>query len=210
MKGGLTVFLPQEQLNKLFDLGSDYFSGFLSDSEITDIDPKYIGSVIDLDSLSKISRQLNVSMGSMMYLLDGFSIRAFMISDLSLSKIIIEKNAQSISMAKILGYTNHEINRLYITATTIVVVLSLILTIPLANITIEEICKVAFAQFSGMAAILCTRDYLCENVCGRSDSLCTGSVFSDTEGETDSDDRCIEKCRIEIRRNLETVCWKSE
>lgn len=52
-------------------------------------------------------------------------------------------------MAKILGYTNHEINRLYITATTIVVVLSLILTIPLANITIEEICKAAFAQFSG-------------------------------------------------------------
>ena len=48
-----------------------------------------------------------------------------------------------------LGYTNHEINRLYITATTIVVVLSLILTIPLANITIEEICKAAFAQFSG-------------------------------------------------------------
>ena len=54
-EGGLTVFLPQEQLNKLFDLGSDYFSGYLSDSEITDIDQKYIGSVIDLDSLSKNS-----------------------------------------------------------------------------------------------------------------------------------------------------------
>ena len=31
-EGSLTVFLPQEQLNKLFDLGSDYFSGYLSDS----------------------------------------------------------------------------------------------------------------------------------------------------------------------------------
>lgn len=53
-EGGLTVFFL-EQLNRLFDLGSDYFSGYLSDSEITDIDQKYIGSVIDLDSLSKIS-----------------------------------------------------------------------------------------------------------------------------------------------------------
>ncbi len=36
-EGGLTVFLPQNTLNELFDLGSDYFSGYLSDSEITDI-----------------------------------------------------------------------------------------------------------------------------------------------------------------------------
>lgn len=47
--------------------------------------------MIDLDSLSKISRQLNVSMGSMMYLLDGFSIVLFMILIYLLSKIIIEK-----------------------------------------------------------------------------------------------------------------------
>ena len=34
-----------------------------------------------------------------------------------LSKIIIEKNAQSISMVKILGYTNGEISKLYIMST---------------------------------------------------------------------------------------------
>ena len=54
-----------------------------------------------------------------------------------------------------------------------------------------------------MAAILCTRDYLYENVCGRSDCLCTGSIFPDTEGETDSDDRCIEKCRIDTEECFE-------
>ncbi len=71
-EGGLTIFMPQKQLNDTFDLGSDYFSGYLSKTEITDIDQKYISSVIDLDSLSKISRQLTVSMGSMMSLVDGF------------------------------------------------------------------------------------------------------------------------------------------
>ena len=58
--------MPQEELNRTFDLGDDYFSGYFSNSEITDIDSSYIGSVIDLDALTKISRQLNVSMGSMM------------------------------------------------------------------------------------------------------------------------------------------------
>ena len=101
--GGLCIFMPQEDLNQMFDLGDDYFSGYFCNSEITDIDSRYIGSVIDLDALTKISRQLNVSMGSMMGLVNGFAIAIYMILIYLLSKIIIEKNAQSISMTKILG-----------------------------------------------------------------------------------------------------------
>ena len=149
-EGGLTVFLPQEQLNKLFDLGSDYFSGFLSDSEITDIDPKYIGSVINLDSLSKISRQLNVSMGSMMYLLDGFSIVLFMILIYLLSKIIIEKNAQSISMTKILGYSDREISSLYLLSTTIMVVVFLLLSFPIETVLMNALFRgIMLSSISG-------------------------------------------------------------
>lgn len=149
-EGGLTVFLPQEQLNKLFDLGSDYFSGYLSDSEITDIDQKYIGSVIDLDSLSKISRQLNVSMGSMMYLLDGFSIVLFMILIYLLSKIIIEKNAQSISMTKILGYSDREISSLYLLSTTIMVVVFLLLSFPIETVLMKALFRgIMISSISG-------------------------------------------------------------
>ena len=149
-EGSLTVFLPQEQLNKLFDLGSDYFSGYLSDSEITDIDQKYIGSVIDLDSLSKISRQLNVSMGSMMYLLDGFSIVLFMILIYLLSKIIIEKNAQSISMTKILGYSDREISSLYLLSTTIMVVVFLLLSFPIETVLMNALFRgIMISSISG-------------------------------------------------------------
>ena len=49
-----------------------------------------------------------------MGLVNGFAIAIYMILIYLLSKIIIEKNAQSISMTKILGYTNGEISRLYI------------------------------------------------------------------------------------------------
>ena len=62
-----------------------------------------------------------------------------------LSKVVIEKNAQSISMAKILGYSDKEINRLYIRTTTIVSVVSLVVTIGLCIVLLKVICEVAFA-----------------------------------------------------------------
>ena len=85
---------------------------------------------ITQDDLTKVSRQLDVSMGSMMGLVDGFAVLMFMILIYLLSKIIIEKNAQSISMVKILGYSNREISRLYIVSTSIMVVLFLLLSLP--------------------------------------------------------------------------------
>lgn len=129
-EGGLALYLSQESLNRLFDLDDSYFSGYFSDTPITDIDEKYISSVIDLESLTKISRQLDVSMGNMMGMVDGFAVLMFMILIYLLSKIIIEKNAQSISMVKILGYNNGEISRLYIASTSMVVVAFLLLSLP--------------------------------------------------------------------------------
>lgn len=129
--GALCVFMPQKQLNDTFDLGSYYFSGYFSNSKITDINQKYIGSIVNLEALTKVSRQLTVSMGGMMNLINGFAIGIFIVLIYLLSKIIIEKNAQSISMAKILGYTNGEIGKLYIWSTTIVVIICLLLSLPI-------------------------------------------------------------------------------
>ena len=70
----------------------------------------------------------------MMSLVDGFAILMFVILIYLLSKIIIDKNAQAISMTKILGYTNWEISRLYILSTSIVVVLFLLISLPIESI----------------------------------------------------------------------------
>ena len=91
--GSLCIFMPQGELNQTFDLGDDYFSGYFSNTEITDIDSSYIGSVIDLDALTKISRQLSVSMGSMMGMVNLFAVAIYMILIYLLSKIIIEKDS---------------------------------------------------------------------------------------------------------------------
>ena len=152
--GSLCIFMPQEELNQTFDLGDDYFSGYFSNTEITDIDSSYIGSVIDLDALTKISRQLSVSMGSMMGMVNLFAVAIYMILIYLLSKIIIEKNAQSISMTKILGYTNGEISRLYILSTSIVIVLCLLISLPIETTIMEVLFREMMLQsISGWIAL---------------------------------------------------------
>lgn len=146
----LALFLPQEELNETFDLRKDTFSGYFSDTEIRDIPQEYIGSVISYESMTKVSRQLLTSMGGIMYLMDAFGILMFMILIYLLSKVIIEKNTQSISMAKILGMTDAEIRSLYIRPTTIVTFLLILLSLPIEAVSVSWVWKAYVAtQMSG-------------------------------------------------------------
>ena len=70
-------------------------------------------------------------MGSMAYLLCAIAVMMSVVLIYLLTKTIIEKNAQSISMTKILGYTNHEVSSIYIVSTSIIVSLFILLTVPL-------------------------------------------------------------------------------
>ena len=82
-------------------------------------------------------------MGEMMYILKYFGIIMFVLLMYLLSKQIIEKNAQSISMTKILGFKNGEIGGLYIVATSIMVVISLVVSVPIVN----AMLKWAFSSY---------------------------------------------------------------
>lgn len=145
----IAVYMTDDNFIKTFDLDDGYFNGYFSNTKIDDIDDLYIATTITKDDMTKTSRQLIVSMGSMISAFAGAGIVTFMLIIYLLSKVVIEKNSQSISMTKILGYNNREINSLYITTTTIVVIASLILSVPLVNVTLKYIFIAAFAQYSG-------------------------------------------------------------
>lgn len=141
--GALAVFLDREQANSCFDLGKGYFSGYFCETPLTDVKEKYIRSVIDLDALSKVSRQLDVSMGGMMGMVDAFAVLIFLVLIYLLSRLILQRNAQSISLVKILGYSNGEVGRLYLWATSLAVVLCLLVSIPL----VYRLLKVIFQEY---------------------------------------------------------------
>jgi putative ABC transport system permease protein len=144
--GALAVFMDRKALNRILDYDDDYFAGYLSEKPINDIKDEYIGSVIDFDALNKTSRQLTISMGEMMNMVNVFAMVIFTVLLYLLGKIIIEKNAQSISISKILGYSNPEISGLYIVTTSIVVVLLLLITLPLESFILIRIFRVMIIQ----------------------------------------------------------------
>ncbi len=146
---GIAVFMDNSYFNEVFDYDDGFFNGYFSDKEITDIDESLIATTVTIDDLTKTSRQMENSMGSLMDLLSVFGIVMFMLIIYLLSKIIIEKNAQSISMTKILGYSDKEISSLYILATSVVTIGSIILTIPIVNCLMETLCVTMLSAYPG-------------------------------------------------------------
>lgn len=145
-KGSVSVFMSQKRLNRTFYLSDDFFAGYFSNEKLTDIPSEYIGSIIDYDTLTKVSRQLTVSMGSMMYLVDGFCVGMFVVLMYLISKVIIEKNAQSVSMTKILGYSDKEINGLYIHSITVATLVCILITIPICSTLLVQIYRVMLKE----------------------------------------------------------------
>lgn len=145
----LTVFMDKDAFNEKFDCDKDYFTGYFSKSEISDIDDIYIATEITVDDLTKVSRQLTRSMGNMMNIFVVFGVIMYVLIIYLLSKIIIEKNAQSISMTKILGYRNSEINGIYIATTAIVTVVTLLVTIPLSDYLLGQLFVIFMRDYPG-------------------------------------------------------------
>lgn len=147
----IAVFMDYDKHADTFDEESRSMI-YLSDEEITDIDEMLIATSISETDFTKTSRQLMRSMGSIMDVFLVFGIIMFVIVVYLLAKIIIERNARSISMTKILGYTDREITGLYVHSTTIVAVLSIICTIPLADKILGRLFKLIFMDYSGYFA----------------------------------------------------------
>ena len=145
----LTVFMPISSYRKTFGEKEDYFNGYFSREKITDLDEDLIATTITEDDLTKVSRQLDVSMGEMFQLINIFAVVLFALLIYLLTKLIIEKNANAISMVKILGYENREINSLYLTSTTWVVILSILFSLLLSTWTIYGIYGYLMSSFSG-------------------------------------------------------------
>lgn len=145
----LSVFMNIDDFRNTFDKDSDYFSGYFSDKELTDIDDTVIASVITQSDMTIISDQLFDSMGNMFPMISGFAVLLYMLLVYLLSKIIIEKNALPVSMVKILGYKTGEIAKLYLASTAVVVVLSVIVSLPLSYLIIDILYVKIMSSFSG-------------------------------------------------------------
>lgn len=129
----LAVFMNKDEFIEKFDKDEDYFTGYFSDEELEDIDEKDILTIVTESDLTKVSDQMKNSMGEFMSLFKYFGGIMLALLMYLMTKQVIEKNAQSIAMTKILGFRDGEISRLYLLMTGIVVLIAMALTIPLTD-----------------------------------------------------------------------------
>ena len=112
--GGIAIFMPRENFNSVLGRSSGSFNGFFSERAITDVDENQLLSVLTEKDITKISEQLNRSLGGMMRIFQYTLLVLSFILLYLLSKVLIEKNEAAISMVKILGFRNGEIASLYL------------------------------------------------------------------------------------------------
>lgn len=138
-ESSLAVFMNIADFNRTFGNESGYFTGYFSDSGLTELPEDDVAAVITASDYTKLSTQLMVSMGGMMDLIKWFGALFFIIVVYVLCKQVIERNFQSIAMTKILGFRNGEIAALYIASTTIAVILGLLVSIPFIDVAMKSI-----------------------------------------------------------------------
>ena len=102
--------------------------------------------------ITKMCDQLDHSMGSYMQYFQVLCILLSMAMIYLLTKLIIEKNENAISMTKILGYENREIASLYLLSTSIVVVVIDALTVAIGVWVMNFAWKEILAPYSGWFA----------------------------------------------------------
>jgi putative ABC transport system permease protein len=147
--GALTVFMNQQQLNALLERAPSYFNGYLSDQELKFTDKNSLATVITPDDMAKFGDQMLSSFTQLAPLCLFAAIVIYLVLMVVLTKLVIDKNALCISYLKVFGYEPLEIRRIYLRATTIVVLGSLLLCLPLVSLGIQGCFLAVQMKLSG-------------------------------------------------------------
>lgn len=125
----LAMFVERGQLTELLDVEKDSYNCIVSE-EKPDIDERYVAKRVTREDMLGAADQMMESFETVILFINVFSVVVYLVIMYVLTKVVIDKNALSISYMKVFGYEQKEIRKLYLTATTIVVLASLIICIP--------------------------------------------------------------------------------
>lgn len=149
---GFSAFMPRNQLNQLLHEDHTYFNGYLSNQPL-DIEEAYVQSVVTRSDLVKINEQMTQAFSQLLPVFTSVSIAIYLVVLYILTRLVIDRNAISMSFLKVMGYTAKEIRSLYLHATTLVVLASLTAALPLCNIALRYLMKFAFMKFTGNLSV---------------------------------------------------------
>lgn len=145
----IAMFMPIGRFLTVFNLDEGEFSGYLSDTEITDIMEDNIATILTERDITKMCDQLDHSLGAYMQYFQFLCILLSTVMIYLLTKIIIEKNENAIAMTKILGYENREVASLYLFSTTIILLFTDAISVGLGALVMGKAWRAIMFEYSG-------------------------------------------------------------
>lgn len=126
----LGVYMSINNLCRLLEKDTGTFNSYVSQKKL-DIDDAYIAKFMNRSDFLGAAKQVMISFGNVIAIINVFSVFAYLVLMYLLTKIVIDKNSLYISFMKVFGYEKKEIRKLYLDTSAIVVLISLLVCLPL-------------------------------------------------------------------------------
>lgn len=145
---GLAVFMNQEEMNHIFNKKEDYFNYYFSDEKL-EIPSEFLKATITKEDMVKNGIILKNVMQSMIVMFPTMAIIVYFIMMFLLIHMILSQNEIGISMLKIFGYTDKEVQNIYIKANTMIIIIFLLITLPLQSMLMTSIWPACITTIPG-------------------------------------------------------------
>ncbi|MFC2662714.1 MAG: FtsX-like permease family protein, partial [Eubacterium sp.] len=144
----MAVFMNRSDFNQMFGHSSGWFNGYFSNRKLSGLGNSVAGTITKQD-LTLTADQMELSMGDIYPVFAGFAFLLYMIILYLLTRQIIERNASSISMMKVLGFEDREISAMYNRAAEIVTALSLAVSVCVSPPVLQLLYAEAMKDING-------------------------------------------------------------
>lgn len=121
------VYLSRAELNGMLGEAPDAFNGYLSDSAL-ELPSEAVASVMTEQDVRTAADQVSASASTIMRMAAVLAILVFVIVVHLLTKTVIDRDARTISLLKVLGYRDDEVSAVYVRTVTLTVMASLLVS----------------------------------------------------------------------------------
>lgn len=132
---GLYIFMNIDAMREMDGVDTDYYNALISNGE-AEVDNNMLLTCITRKGISDVGYLLLDSMMRMIITMIIMSIVLFCCVMYLLMKMMIDRSSFSISLLKIFGYSNKEVKKLYLNISLYIVLLSIFIHIPLAQVIV--------------------------------------------------------------------------
>lgn len=144
----IALLMDHKTLNQMIDKSEKYFNGIYSNQELK-INSGFIEQEINKEETEKAIQQFIKMFEVVIPVIIITAITIYFIVIYILTKNIIEKQSLSISLLKVLGYSEKTINKIYIRVSSIAIYVFMIILIPLEKFLVEHILEVSTSKLEG-------------------------------------------------------------